>query len=76
MDGPPGISDDLINFWDGSIRNKMAAAAIKRIIGWCLYFLIIFYILEWSWADLEIYTRLQQCHLSMCRHANIRLWFV
>ena len=24
------ISDDLINFWDGSIKNKMAAAAIKR----------------------------------------------
>ena len=24
----PGISDDLINFWDESIKNKMAAAAI------------------------------------------------
>ena len=23
-----GISDDLINFWDESIKNKMAAAAI------------------------------------------------
>ena len=23
-----GISDDLINFWDESIENKMAAAAI------------------------------------------------
>ena len=25
------ISDDLINFWDESIKNKMAAAAIKEI---------------------------------------------
>ena len=25
-----GISDDLINVWDESIRNKMAAAAIKK----------------------------------------------
>ena len=25
-----GISDDLINFWDESIGNKMAAAAIKK----------------------------------------------
>ena len=24
----PGIFDDLINFWDESIKNKMAAAAI------------------------------------------------
>ena len=24
----PGISDHLINFWDESIQNKMAAAAI------------------------------------------------
>ena len=24
-----GISDDLINFWDESIKNKMAAPAIK-----------------------------------------------
>ena len=24
-----GISDDLINFWDESIKNKMAATAIK-----------------------------------------------
>ena len=23
-----GTSEDLINFWDGSIKNKMAAAAI------------------------------------------------
>ena len=26
-----GISDDLINFWDESIKNKMAATAIKKI---------------------------------------------
>ena len=25
-----GISDDLINFWDESIKNKMAAAAIWK----------------------------------------------
>ena len=25
-----GISDDLINFWDESIKNKMAAAAIQK----------------------------------------------
>ena len=25
-----GISDDLINFWDESIKNKMAAAAISK----------------------------------------------
>ena len=25
-----GISDDLINFWDEYIKNKMAAAAIKK----------------------------------------------
>ena len=25
-----GISDDLINFWDESIKNKIAAAAIKK----------------------------------------------
>ena len=25
-----GISDDLINFWDKSIENKMAAAAIYK----------------------------------------------
>ena len=24
----PGISDDLINFWNESIKNKMAATAI------------------------------------------------
>ena len=26
-----GISDDLITFWDESINNNMAAAAIKKI---------------------------------------------
>ena len=26
--GSPGISDDLINFWDESIKNKMAATVI------------------------------------------------
>ena len=26
--GSPGISDDLINFWDEFNKNKMAAAAI------------------------------------------------
>ena len=26
-----GISDDLINFWDESIKNKMAVKAIKKI---------------------------------------------
>ena len=26
-----GISDDLITFWEESIKNKMAAAAIKKI---------------------------------------------
>ena len=25
-----GISEDLINFWDESIKNKMAAAAIQK----------------------------------------------
>ena len=25
-----GISDDLINFWDVSFENKMAAAALKK----------------------------------------------
>ena len=25
-----GISDDLINFWDVSIKNKMTATAIKK----------------------------------------------
>ena len=25
-----GISDDVINFWDESIENKMAATAIKK----------------------------------------------
>ena len=25
------ISDDLINFWDQSIKNKIAAASIKKI---------------------------------------------
>ena len=25
-----GICDDLINFWDESIKNKMAAPTIKR----------------------------------------------
>ena len=25
-----GISDDLINFWDESIKNKIVAAAIKK----------------------------------------------
>ena len=24
------MADDLINFWDGSIKNKMAAAAIRK----------------------------------------------
>ena len=27
-----GISDDLIIFWDESIKNKMAAAAISKIM--------------------------------------------
>ena len=27
-----GISDDLINFWDESIKNIMAAAAISKIM--------------------------------------------
>ena len=26
------ILDDLINFWDESIKNKMAAAALKKIM--------------------------------------------
>ena len=29
-----GISDDLINFWDESFKNKMAAAAIKKKLTW------------------------------------------
>ena len=28
-----GISDDLINVWDGSFKNKMADAAFNKIIG-------------------------------------------
>ena len=27
----PGISDDLINFWDESIKNKMAATDLIKI---------------------------------------------
>ena len=30
MVGSLGISDDVITFWDGSIKNKMAATAIKK----------------------------------------------
>ena len=40
-----GISDDLINFWDESINNKMAATAILKTIDMvvmCVIFLIIF----------------------------------
>ena len=29
-----GIYDDLIYFWDESITNKMAAAAIKKKLTW------------------------------------------
>ena len=28
--GSLGIFDDLVNFWDESIKNKMAAAALKK----------------------------------------------
>ena len=40
----PGISDDLFNFWDESIKNNMAAAAIckkrwplKKLVGTITY---------------------------------------
>ena len=42
-----GISDNLLNFWDAFIKNKMAAAAIKKLTGWLWgsfsssYFLIL-----------------------------------
>ena len=36
-----GISDDLINFWDASIKNKMAAAAIKNKIAVRLHYMVI-----------------------------------
>ena len=29
-DSSLGISDDLINFWEGSTKNKMAVAALKK----------------------------------------------
>ena len=43
-----GISDDLINFWHESIKNKMAAAAIKKKIhgGSGGHF---FLIISWYW---------------------------
>ena len=50
-----GISDDLNNFWDKSIKNKMAAAAIKKkidmvVVGviltdeFCLFFTDMIYV--------------------------------
>ena len=47
FDCSPGISDDLIKLWDESIKNKMAATAIKKIdmvVVWDVfshYFLIL-----------------------------------
>ena len=32
QDGSPGVFNDLITFWDGSIKNRIAAAAIEKII--------------------------------------------
>ena len=65
--GSLGISDDLINFWDGSIENKIIN--IKIIEGGGIIVSLFFlYILEWSRTDLEISTLLQQCHLALCRH--------
>ena len=39
------ISDDLINFWDESIKNKMAAATLKKIDMVGVIFSHFFYIL-------------------------------
>ena len=30
----PGISDDLNNFWDEFIKNKIVATAIKKKLTW------------------------------------------
>ena len=32
LDCSPGIFEDLINFWEESIKNKMAATAIQKKI--------------------------------------------
>ena len=41
-DCSPGISDDLINFWDESFKNKTAAAAIKKKIDMVVVGVIFF----------------------------------
>ena len=38
-----GISDDLLNFWGESIKNKMAAAAIKKKIDMVVVGVILFH---------------------------------
>ena len=39
------ISDDRINFWDESIKNKIAAAQLfKKKLTWWGHFFLIFYI--------------------------------
>ena len=38
-----GISDDLFNFWDESIKNKMAATAIKKKIDMVVVGVILFH---------------------------------
>ena len=54
------ISDDLINFWDESIKNKMAAAAIvprwppKKLVGTITYEPLVGLHLNLVWSCLGI----------------------
>ena len=68
-----GYSSDIFIFGMDQLKKKWLPQLFKKIIGGggggSLYSHYFFsYILEWSWTDLEIYTLLQLCHLSMCRH--------
>ena len=45
-----GISDDLINFSDGSFKNKMAAATIKKNNwggGVIIFFIYTWVVMDW-----------------------------
>ena len=75
QDSSLGISDDLINFWDGLIKNKMAAAANLKIIrGVIIFSLFFLYIPGRSWTDLEISTLFSSVTCPCVDTANLRLW--
>ena len=55
-----GISDDLINIWDESLKSKNAAAALKKIIGGGV---IIFFICDWVFMGISTSSGVSPVHV-------------